>query len=38
MYAILMHEKNLKSIPLFNTFLLIILRQKLHFIQGLKLF
>jgi hypothetical protein len=38
MYALLIHEKKLKSIALFNTFLLIPLRRKLQLKQGLKLF
>jgi hypothetical protein len=38
MYALLIHERTLKSIALFNTFLLIPLKQKLQLRQGLKLF
>jgi hypothetical protein len=38
MYALLMHENNLKSIALFNTFILIPLRWKLQLKQRLKLF
>jgi hypothetical protein len=38
MYALLIHEKKLKSIVLFNTFLLIPLKGKLQLKQGFKLF
>jgi hypothetical protein len=38
MYALLIHERKLKSIALFNTFLFIPVRQKLQLKQGLKLF
>jgi hypothetical protein len=37
MYALFIHESKLKSIALFNTFILIPLRQKLQLKQGLKL-
>jgi hypothetical protein len=38
MYALLIHERKLKSIALFNIFLLIPLRWELQLRQGLKLF
>jgi len=38
MYALFIHERELKSITLFNTFLFIPLRQKLQLKQGLELF
>jgi hypothetical protein len=38
MYALVIHERKLKSIALFNTFLLIHLKQKLQLKQGFKLF
>jgi hypothetical protein len=38
MYALLIHEKKLKSIALFNTFILIPLRWKLQLKQGFQLF
>jgi hypothetical protein len=38
MYTLLIHERKLKSIALFITFLLIPLRQKLQLRQRLKLF
>jgi hypothetical protein len=38
MYALLIHERKLKSIALFNTFILIPLRRKLQLKQGFKLF
>jgi hypothetical protein len=37
MYALLIHERKLNSIALFNTFILIPLRWKLQLKQGLKL-
>jgi hypothetical protein len=36
MYALFIHERKLKLIALFNTFLLIPLKQKLQFRQGLE--
>jgi hypothetical protein len=38
MYALLIHERKLKSIALFNTFILIPLRWKLQLKQVFKLF
>jgi hypothetical protein len=38
MYVLFIHERKLKSITLFNTFLLIPSKQKLQIRQGLKLF
>jgi hypothetical protein len=38
MYALVIHERKLKSIALFNTFLLIHLKQILQLKQGFKLF
>jgi hypothetical protein len=38
MYALFIHERKLKLIALFNTFLFIPLRQKLQLKHGFKLF
>jgi len=38
MYALLIHEIKLKSITLFNTFLLILKKLKLQLKQGLNYF
>jgi hypothetical protein len=38
MYALLIHERKLKSIAFFNTFIMTPLKQKIQLKQGLKLF